>query len=316
MSFTFSFLCIVIESVSLTRSISINDFRIGIQLCDKRAGAYTGLPRYSPYFYDSTGWAQYSWAGDSNYYDPDGIRIGLLGRYNSVQSSQFKIEDTDIRFCIQLTDHATNAYGNSEHNGVEQCTPWASSGGGWSDFAHDSNCYDFDAARVKIETQSLPGLVISDVKIGVRLTDSCVSDGKRGDPQYSDWLIGSGMQSSTWSDWAGDSNFYDPDAVQIYAGFHKTFTANSARAHDEGVDTRKYKEENVDEQSNNVMLVIYGAVACVIVIFGAVVALCCLRKNSHSRVAIHDSDSECDDVMLDVSVTDINMGEKEAIVSS
>eukprot|EP01083_Nonionella_stella_P043173 116509_1 len=278
MSFTFSFLCIVIESVSLTRSISINDFRIGIQLCDKRAGAYTGLPRYSPYFYDSTGWAQYSWAGDSNYYDPDGIRIGLLGRYNSVQSSQFKIEDTD--------------------------------------FAHDSNCYDFDAARVKIETQSLPGLVISDVKIGVRLTDSCVSDGKRGDPQYSDWLIGSGMQSSTWSDWAGDSNFYDPDAVQIYAGFHKTFTANSARAHDEGVDTRKYKEENVDEQSNNVMLVIYGAVACVIVIFGAVVALCCLRKNSHSRVAIHDSDSECDDVMLDVSVTDINMGEKEAIVSS
>eukprot|EP00484_Ammonia_sp_Unknown_P023717 CAMPEP_0197032728 /NCGR_PEP_ID=MMETSP1384-20130603/11330_1 /TAXON_ID=29189 /ORGANISM="Ammonia sp." /LENGTH=225 /DNA_ID=CAMNT_0042462427 /DNA_START=40 /DNA_END=717 /DNA_ORIENTATION=- len=200
---------------------AINDFRVGIQLCDGNAGANIGAVQYTPFLYDGNGWSL--WAGDSNYYDPDGIRIGLFGRNNNALPPQFRLENIDIRLCVQVTDHASNTAGNAAEQGSMQCTPWAGDGAGWSAWAGDSNWYDFDAVRVKLETRENAGLVIADIKVGVQLTDSKTSTSKMGVPQESSWLIGNQVQTSTWSEWAGDSNWYDPDSVRVYLAVEKAF---------------------------------------------------------------------------------------------
>ena len=197
----------------------IDDFRVGIQLCDGRQTcAATGNPRFTPFL--SNGGGASSWAGDSNYYDPDGVKIGLEGR-SIGQTNSFKLENVDIKLCIQATDDASNENGNLSQQGVEQCTPWASAGGGWSDWAGDSNFGDFDALRVILRTQGFDGLVITDVQAGIRLTDDGTSSSKMGVPQYTNWLDGSGLTTASWSPIAGDSNYYDPDSVKIYLGVQK-----------------------------------------------------------------------------------------------
>eukprot|EP01084_Bolivina_argentea_P006997 13193_1 len=285
---------------------NINDFKIGIELCDQRAGQNTGTVRYTKWFRDSINiWSL--WTGDSNYHDPDGIRIGLLGQYNNAYSSQFNIENTDIKFCIQLTDHATNYQGNDQYNGYEQCTSWASAGGGWSSWAGDSNNHDFDAVRIKIMTRNFPGLTITDVKVGVKLTDGAPNDNKAGTAQYSDWLVNS--QSSTWSGWAGDSNFYDPDYVKIYAGFRKsiTDTASNAKIQDKVDDVQV--QNTTETQSNNyftqvVILSIIGVVCLVVCFVLGIYGLKWFSKGNYENIVL-DDDSEVDIDEVDVEITGV-----------
>ena len=194
----------------------INDFCVGVQLCDGNAGENIGNAVYTPYLSEGGGWSV--WAGDSNFFDPDGLSISLIGRQNDAfkESEEFILRDIDIRLCIQLTDYALDERGNQEFEGDSQCTPWSSEEGGWSEWAGDSNFYDFDAVRVALEIREFDGLIVSDIQAGVRLSDERSTADTMGEPKFTDWLIAS--QGETWSEWAGDSNFYDADSIKIYLG--------------------------------------------------------------------------------------------------
>ncbi len=41
-----------------------------------------------------------------------------------------------------------------------------------------------------------------------------------GQNEYTEWLIGTQTSTSTWSGWAGDIDFYNPDAIRIFLGVH------------------------------------------------------------------------------------------------
>ena len=118
------------------------------------------------------------------------------------------LSNLDFRIAIQLADG-----GNSGNNsGLVRYTPWASQGGGWSSWATDSNARDFDAVRFKIETREYPGLTVEDVRFGIQLTDGGTSTpSKTGIAKYTPWLTQGGGSSG----YAGDSNFYDPDAIRV-----------------------------------------------------------------------------------------------------
>merc|ERR1711879_105531 len=133
------------------------DFRLSIQLCqgscsNRKWWAATakneGTIRYSDYMQDGGDWRV--WAGDSSYKDAEAVRVGIWAEDDL---DEFCLKDTDIRFCIQLTDCSSNSNGNDNNAGDIMCTPWASDAGGWSDFAGPSDEKDFDAARIMIETQ-------------------------------------------------------------------------------------------------------------------------------------------------------------------
>ena len=74
-----AFDCIFIVSIALISLLyaDINDFRLGIQLCGDEAGKKTGSEQYTLYIQDGGGWSL--WAGDNDYFDPDGARIGIFG---------------------------------------------------------------------------------------------------------------------------------------------------------------------------------------------------------------------------------------------
>lgn len=175
------------------------DMIVGLQLCDNDKGKDTGLTQYTT----STGWT--SWTKDSNGYDPDGLRLGLFDSdLNPLTAEQLK--GIDFRFAIQLSD---GLIGDTSKYGDIQYTPWASEGGGWSSWASDTNAYDFDAIRIKVETRQNPEFIPSSIFIGFQLTDGDNKKSSRGPEIFT---------NSGWSDWAGDGNFYDPDMVRIFAG--------------------------------------------------------------------------------------------------
>ncbi|EZH74836.1 hypothetical protein ATO12_08845 [Aquimarina atlantica] len=156
---------------------------------------------------ESTGWAankqnQWSeWGGDSNFYDPDWIVLNLITRTSK------NLKNLDFRIAIQLSDGGSS--GNNA--GLVRYTPWASQGGGWSSWATDSNAYDFDAVRFMIQTRPYAGLTVEDVRFGVQLTDGGTSSSKKGIAKYTPWLSQGGGSTG----YAGDSNFYDPDAIRV-----------------------------------------------------------------------------------------------------
>lgn len=183
-----------------------DNFRLGIQLCDGTDCANTGDIQYSSYFGDGGDWSAI--AGDADYYDPEGFRIGILKAVDT--AGTVLIEDTDIRFGIQICDSGSSA----NNCGEPRYTPWASEGGGWSAFAGDSNYYDFDGVKVVIEQQDLGGLVISDLQVGAWATDSSNDETRAGDQQFSGWLSAGG----SWADWAAAANGDDLDSIAIYLG--------------------------------------------------------------------------------------------------
>eukprot|EP01084_Bolivina_argentea_P092190 165875_1 len=200
---------------------NINDFRIGVELCDGTGFdaciLHTGEARYTKWFSEEVN----TWGDWAELAGLDGVRIGLFGQNNNAYPLGLNIKNTDIKFCIQLKDDTINYQDNDQYNGVEECTPWASEDGGWSAYAGEIvNDAQIDALRVKIMTRSSPGLIITDLRVGIRVTDAVADDTYAGAEVYSDWLVAG--QSSTWSEWIGDGNWYGPDFVKIYAEFQKS----------------------------------------------------------------------------------------------
>jgi hypothetical protein len=65
---------------------------------------------------------------------------------NNGLASWQPVKAYDCRVCVQISDR-----GCVSQFGSVQCTPWASENGGWSDWATDTNAYDPDCVRVKLE---------------------------------------------------------------------------------------------------------------------------------------------------------------------
>jgi len=113
------------------------DFRIGIQMCDGKAGRNVGAVQYTPWASEGGGWSLY--AGDSNNYDPDYIKIIV----ETKKLSGFTA--SDVRFGLQVCDGGRSG----KKHGEALFTPWLSSkSSGNTGWTTDSNGYDPDAVRI------------------------------------------------------------------------------------------------------------------------------------------------------------------------
>lgn len=188
------------KEVSKTASGANRDIKLKFYLGDRGIGNDIGNVEAPGWVADKQNqWSE--WGGDSDNYDPDWIVLELLTR--TVKN----LKNLDFRIAIQLSD------GGSSGNGAGRVryTPWASQGGGWSSWATDSDSYDFDAVRFKIETRPFNGLTVEDVRFGVQLTDNGTNSSHKGVAKYTPWLSQGGGSTG----YAGDSDFYDPDAIRV-----------------------------------------------------------------------------------------------------
>jgi len=256
--------------------------------------------RYTDYLQDDGGWTV--WAGDDSYRDAEAVRVGIWAKEDV---DEFCMKDTDIRFCIQLTDSCNSKWGSSSsRQGSIECTPWASenagSGGGWSNFAAPADGKDFDAARLMLETQDAPGLEILDVQIGAWVNDNgCRNTMKAGEPVYSPWLL---TQDGGHSNWGSDNDWKNADGIAVYMGVYTNFgmTSNFADA---------FTVTREDEESSGLST---GAIIGIIV---AVLACCLLtgfgfmwyrRRNKVLAAGVDD-----DEVIGTLGDTEITAGEEK-----
>eukprot|EP01084_Bolivina_argentea_P241421 405290_1 len=319
--------------LSLIHAFQINDFQIGIQFCDENAGQDVGETQQSPWLRNGGGWS--AWASDNFWGDPDGMRIGIWGRHNyATGDTEFALEDTDIRFCIQLSDDVSHEMGNSRYNGRTQCTPWASSGGGWSDWAGDKNWKDFNAAKVRIQTQAQPGLLIGDIRAGIRLTstDDGTQYSSMGYTELTEWLIGAQTTTHSWSGWAGDFDFSKPDGARIFIGVQMSLGNNdwdSASDQDER-DWIITPENEVGPKNESHSMGIFEIV--IICLVGLIMIGCIIvggylyrfwknKNNDHKPVYLDDSDDNGDedeelDIVADVELEGIKECEHKSTIST
>ncbi len=96
-----------------------------------------------------------NFAGDSNNFDPDGVRINLNTSLNTL------LGQVDFRIGGQASD-------NGGEFGPVLYTSWASEGGGQTGQITDGNGFDPDQYRVFVEVRPLPaGVVIDDFRLSV-----------------------------------------------------------------------------------------------------------------------------------------------------
>eukprot|EP01084_Bolivina_argentea_P290207 498426_1 len=188
-----------------------NDFKLCVQLSDGSAGKNAGAAQCTNWL--SNGKSTSYWVGDSDWHDPEYIRVALKAR--KVSKS---IKNVDFRFCIQVTDKSNHKKDGGEQQSDWQCTDWATKGADWSDWAYDDNKYDFDSVRVKIETKKVSGIYIKSVGAGVRGANSPkgTTNWQKGSKKYTSNMLGSSSESSSWTDWSSGGQKTDMDAVRIF----------------------------------------------------------------------------------------------------
>lgn len=117
------------------------DFRIGGQAFDQGDGNNVGPTQFTPWASQGGGWT--GLVSDTDSFDPDAFRIIVEtrpGTTNRVLS--------DMRIGLQMFDAAGSQPGN-----VIVYTPWASQGGGWTEYAVDADAFDPDGLKIKLETR-------------------------------------------------------------------------------------------------------------------------------------------------------------------
>lgn len=179
------------------RGAIMEDAIVGIQLAD---GRHLSPGDWAKTFTLEGGGGYSDWACDGDCYDPDAARLEL----DTVRHQQLR--GRDIRVCIQASD------GGFKHTGLGplRCTPWASVGGGVSGVASDGDSWDPDSYRVKVETRRWPS--DASPRINYRLRIRAMDRGRRY--IWSRWTPWS-SQGGGRTDWACDSDCYDPDGFEI-----------------------------------------------------------------------------------------------------
>ncbi|GLZ37968.1 hypothetical protein [Actinokineospora sp. NBRC 105648] len=110
------------------------DFRIGVQA--RESDGHLGPAEFTPWA--SQGGGTSPLATDDDGYDPDGYRVIVETR---AWTAPFTPDD--FRLSVEAVDGGIA--------GVPAFTPWASQGGGKSQYAIDSDGYDPDGIRVGLE---------------------------------------------------------------------------------------------------------------------------------------------------------------------
>ena len=115
------------------------DFRLCLQLSDKKGTAQIGKHECTPWASQGGGWSPY--ASDSTQHDPDMVRVKIETRsYNGLAIKDFRIG-------IRLTDK----YMNDRHAGHVKYTPYMSQGGGKSSWASDDNEWDPNSIKLFLD---------------------------------------------------------------------------------------------------------------------------------------------------------------------
>jgi hypothetical protein len=177
---------------------SIPNFRVAIQAADEGGAGAEGEARYTPWAKDLSDWS--AWASDADHFDPDAVRVLLDVEANN------PLPDKDFRLEIQASDG-----GGTAGLGPKQFTPWASQGGGWSGIALDSDAFDPDAFRIKIQTRPwTSSRTFKDFRLGVQVVDN---GGKElGEiVGYTPWA----SESGGTSEYAVDLDQFDPDGFKV-----------------------------------------------------------------------------------------------------
>lgn len=176
----------------------IPNFRVALQAADEGGAGAEGEARYTPWAKDVNDWSL--WASDADHFDPDAVKIIL-----DVEGTN-PLPDKDVRFEIQASDE-----GGTQGLGPKQFTPWASQGGGWSGPALDSDAFDPDAFRIKIQTRPwMSERTLKDLRCGVQVVDNKGKD--LGEiVGYTPWASEGGGES----EYAVDMDQFDPDGLKV-----------------------------------------------------------------------------------------------------
>jgi len=117
------------------------DFRIGAQAFDQGDGNNVGPVQYTPWASQGGGWT--GLVSDTDGFDPDGFRI-LVETRPATSDRVLK----DMRIGLQMFDDHGSQPGN-----IIVFTPWSAQGGGWTEYAVDTDAYDPDGLKLKLETR-------------------------------------------------------------------------------------------------------------------------------------------------------------------
>eukprot|EP01084_Bolivina_argentea_P290205 498423_1 len=206
-------LSILLFCVNIITGATFNDFKLCVQLSEDKISSNKGEKECTDWL--SKGDSESDWASDSEWHDPEYIRIGLKAR-----DVPKLIDNIDFRFCIQVTDHSKGESDDGSQKSDWECTNWATKGEDWSSWAYDDNKYDFDSVRVKIETKKVSNNYIKSVRAGVRAAnkDKDENDWSKGNGEKTSYMLGSSSKDESWSDWAHgpDESDLDIDALRIF----------------------------------------------------------------------------------------------------
>lgn len=182
---------------------TVHDFEVGLRFCDKEMGANVGLLTYA----NSNSGTWTNWISDNNQLDPDGARIALRKDMHSIVSF-----DKDFRIVAYGID------GDPSTAGTPVSTPWASEGGGWSDYISDNNLWGPNKFKLKIETRNWPNpsLEITDFRLGIQVikggSSGIGSSVYPGLQQYTSWM--NEISEESKSEWSYKSDRLD--AIKIH----------------------------------------------------------------------------------------------------
>jgi hypothetical protein len=135
------------------------------------------------------------WASDYDGWDADCARLFID---DTVPAG------TDFQVCIETQD-------DSIDSGDIECTPWATEGGGWSEWAADPDKWAYDALHIKVNTRTstMAGRYVSNYRLGIQNSRAAYDDcaqGK-GTSAYTPYMIPNGG----WGGWAPDGLRPDGD---------------------------------------------------------------------------------------------------------
>ncbi len=184
----FGFLVVLAFGFALTIAPKVSAAAtLSIQLSDHSCGSNAGSAAIATASGTASDWSGY--AIDSNGHDADCAKVNLSGI----------TEATDFRVGIQLTDGSSGC--SSSEAGSQMFSPWASTGGGFTGWATDSNAFDPNCTQVYLETRPAPaGASIQNPSVEIQASDQACS---------------AQLGSSLAGQWVADSNTFDFDCLRL-----------------------------------------------------------------------------------------------------
>ncbi|WP_254076938.1 hypothetical protein [Streptomyces pacificus] len=183
----------LLASPAHAHSAELATFRLGIQLADDGGASQFGQEQFTNNV--KFGNSVSAWAGDANKFDPDAVRLNLETNPGD------PLIGRDFRIGAQAMDKGS-------HLGPVQYTPWASAGGGQSDFVTDDNGWDPDEYRLFLDTRAWPS---SASLVDFRISVTAVDKGVPGVPAFTPWAGQGGGRSPL----ALDTNGFDFDGFVL-----------------------------------------------------------------------------------------------------